>query len=50
MHQGQERENVKACYEFGNDSIKMCFKHKARMKVDHTIKDIKIVYNCVFDT
>jgi hypothetical protein len=26
---------------------KMCFKHRTRMKVDHTIKDIKIVYNFV---
>jgi len=43
MHKGQEKKKVKACYEFGNDSIKMCFKHRTRMKVDHTIKDIKIV-------
>jgi hypothetical protein len=31
--------NVKTC----NDSMKMCFKHKIRMKVDHKIKDITIV-------
>jgi hypothetical protein len=34
----QEGENVKAHYEFGNDSMKVCFKHKTRMKVDHKIK------------
>jgi hypothetical protein len=32
MHKGK---NVQACYEFGNYSMKMCFKHKTRMKVDH---------------
>jgi hypothetical protein len=26
-----------------NDSMKMCFKHKIRMKVDQKIKDITIV-------
>jgi hypothetical protein len=37
----QERTNVKACIEFGNDPMKMCFKHKTTMKVDHKIKDLK---------
>jgi hypothetical protein len=27
-------------HDFGNDPMKMCFKHKTRMKVDHKIKDI----------
>jgi len=49
MHKVQERANVKTHYGFGNDPMKMCFKHKTRlMKVDHKIKDIKIVLNCVF--
>jgi hypothetical protein len=50
MHKGQERENVKVCYEFGNDSMRMCFEHKTRMKVEHIIKNIRIKYNCVFIT
>jgi hypothetical protein len=37
MHKGQEGTNVKAHYEFDNDSMKMCFKHKTRMKVVHQI-------------
>ncbi len=48
MHKGQERANVKVCYEFGNDSMKMCLEHKTRMKIEHRIKNIKITYNCVF--
>lgn len=28
MHEMQERENVKACYEFDNEPMRMCFKHK----------------------
>jgi len=40
----QERTNVKACIEFGNDPMKMCFKHKTRMKVDHKIKDLKFLF------
>jgi hypothetical protein len=40
MHKKQEGTNVKAHYEFGNDAMKMCFKHKTRMKVDHRTKDI----------
>jgi len=36
MHKRQEGANVKACYEFGNDPMKiMCFEHKTRMMVDH---------------
>ncbi len=48
MHKGQERANVKVCYEFGNDSMRMCLEQKTRMKVEHRIKNIKITYNCVF--
>jgi len=33
---------VKTRYKFGSDQMKMCFKHKTKMKVDHKIKDIKI--------
>jgi hypothetical protein len=43
MHKGQEGVNVKAHYEFGNELKKMCFGNKIRMKVDHRIKDIRIV-------
>jgi hypothetical protein len=43
MHKRQEEVNVKPCYEFGNDTMKMCFKQKTRMKVDHIIKDIIIM-------
>jgi len=39
----QEVENAKACSEFGNDLMKMCFEHKTRMNIDYKIKDIKIV-------
>jgi hypothetical protein len=39
MHKKQGT-NVKAHYEFGNNAMKMCFKHKTRIKVDHRIKDI----------
>ncbi len=38
---------MKACYEFGNDPIKICFEHKTRKMVDHRIKNVKIVQNCV---
>jgi hypothetical protein len=48
MHKGQERVNVKAHYEFGNDTMKMCFKHKTRMKVDHKIKVSFYHINCDF--
>jgi hypothetical protein len=37
MHKRQKRINVKELYEFGNDLMKMCFKHKIRMKVNHKI-------------
>ncbi len=30
MHKWQERENVKTFYEFGNDPMKMYFKHKGK--------------------
>jgi hypothetical protein len=30
MHKWQERENVKAFYEFGNDPMKRYFKHKRK--------------------
>jgi hypothetical protein len=38
----QEEASVKTCYEFGNDPMKMCFKHKTKMKVDHKIKNITL--------
>jgi hypothetical protein len=28
MHKRQEKINVKACFEFGNNPMKMCFKNK----------------------
>ncbi len=32
----QEGANVKTCYEFDNDPMKMmCFEHKTRLIVDH---------------
>ncbi len=40
---------MKAHYEFGNDSMKVCFKHKTRMKVDHKIKILEL-FGCVFIT
>jgi hypothetical protein len=43
MHKGQERANVKVHYEFGNDSMKiMCFQYKAKTKVSHRIKILKL--------
>ncbi len=44
MHKGQKGTNVKACYEFSNDSMKMCFEHKTRMKIDHKFLNIIIVF------
>jgi len=41
MYNGEKGANVKPCYEFGNDLMKMCSKHKTRMKVDH--KDSRIM-------
>jgi hypothetical protein len=38
MHKGQEGANVKTHYEFGNDLMKMCFKHKTKMKVHQRIE------------
>ncbi len=35
---------MKTCYELGNDPIKMCSKHKTRMKVDRIIKNIKFMF------
>jgi hypothetical protein len=49
IHKRQEGKNVKAHYEFGNDSMKVCFKHKTRMKVDHKIKILEL-FGCVFIT
>jgi hypothetical protein len=37
MHKGQERENVKAHYEFDNDPMKKCFKHKTRLSIELNI-------------
>jgi hypothetical protein len=42
MHKGQEGRNVKTHYKSDNNSIKMCFKHKTRLKVNHIIKDIRV--------
>jgi hypothetical protein len=41
MYNEKKGANVKPCYEFGNDLMKMCSKHKTSMKVDH--KDITIM-------
>jgi hypothetical protein len=49
IHKRQEGENVKAHYEFGNDSMTVCFKHNTRMKVDHKIKILEL-FSCVFIT
>ncbi len=35
---------MKACNEFGNDPMKMCYEQETRMKVDHRIEYIKIVF------
>ncbi len=32
MHKWQERENVKTFNEFGNDKMKMYFKHKRKIE------------------
>ncbi len=37
------KEDLLQCYEFGNDPMNICFKHKTRMKVDYGIKDIRIL-------
>jgi hypothetical protein len=42
MHKGQLGENVKACYEFCNDPMKiMHFHYKIRMNDDDRIKMLK---------
>jgi hypothetical protein len=38
MYRGHEGANVKTCNEFCNNSMKMCFNHKTKMKVDDKIK------------
>jgi len=43
MYKWQERTSVKTCDEFGNDPMKMGCEHKAKMKVDHRIKDVIIL-------
>ncbi len=35
---------MKACNESSNDQMKIFFKHKTKMKVDHKMKIIKIVF------
>jgi hypothetical protein len=42
MHKGRKGAYVKACYEFDNHPMKMCFKHKTKMKVDHELKILKL--------
>jgi hypothetical protein len=38
-----QRTNKRKCEnKFGNNPMKMCCKHKIRMKIDHRIKDIYI--------
>ncbi len=44
MYKRHEGTNVKACNEFGNDPMKMCYEQETRMKVDHRIEYIKIVF------
>jgi hypothetical protein len=40
---------VKACNEFDNDPMKMCFEHKTRMKVEHRIQNIEnIIFINIF--
>ncbi len=53
FYEGQVRKNVKTCNEYDNDPIKCLLnkKKKTRMKVDHKIKNIKILFyhvNCDF--
>ncbi len=35
---------MKTWNEFDNDPIKMCSKHKIKIKVDHRMKNIRIVF------
>jgi len=47
MHKGQERTNVKTCYEFGDDPMKITqFKNKTKMNVDHKIRILKLCIVC----
>jgi hypothetical protein len=40
-----QRTNKRKCEnKFGNNPMKMCCKHKIRMKIDHRIKDIYSVF------
>jgi hypothetical protein len=34
LNLGANKEDLLQFYEFGNDPMNMCFKHKTRMKVD----------------
>ncbi len=43
MHKRKEQTIVKACYEFDNNPMKMCFERKTKMKVDHRITYVRIV-------
>ncbi len=39
----KKEQNVKTCYEFGNDPMKiMYFKHKIKMKVNCKINKLKL--------
>ncbi len=50
MHKRQEETNVKTHYDsFGINPMKMCLKHKTRMKVDYKILNIRNAFlssNC----
>ncbi len=35
---------MKTCNEFGNDPIKMCSNQKIKIKVDHKMKNIRIMF------
>jgi hypothetical protein len=45
MFKGKERMNVKTCYEFANDSMKICFQHNKKRSL--TIK-LKLLELCKF--
>jgi hypothetical protein len=53
IYKRQDGTNVKACNEFDNDPMKMCFEHKTRMKVEHRIQNIEniifIKYILIYD-
>jgi hypothetical protein len=44
MYKGWEGTNVKSYNEFGNDPIKMCSKHKTRMKVDLKLNILELFF------